>query len=89
MGLFGRKKKGEDYDIIYDYDIEDSRNYEELDENEDVENKIDRIRGTIGRGDCMLCGAIDAMRYEGGVCFVCSKCGESVHEDIYYRWLVE
>lgn len=48
MGLFGSGKKKDEYDIIYD--DEDSRNYEELDENEDPEEVIERLRGTIGRG---------------------------------------
>ena len=85
MGLRDSKKKDE-YDLIYDYDAEDSRNYEELDENEDPEEVIDKIRGTIGRGDCLYCNAKNAMEYEGYICFICNKCGNSVHEDIYYRW---
>lgn len=76
----------DEYDRIYDYDSEDSRDYEELDENESPESKMERLRGTIGRGDCVYCGAKNAMEYEGHICFVCSKCGKSVHEDIYYRW---
>lgn len=85
MGLRGGKKKDE-YDLIYDYDSEDSRNYEELDENEDPEELIDKLRGTIGRGDCLYCNAKNAMEYEGHICFICKECGNSVHEDIYYRW---
>lgn len=54
MGLFGNgRKKKDEYDVIYD--DEDSRNYEELDENEDHEEVIERLRGTIGRGDCLYC----------------------------------
>ena len=83
MGLFKKEMEGEDYYVIYDYDIEDSRNYEEFTEDENLES----MRGTIGRGDCMLCGAHNSMHYEGNICFVCSECGESVHEDMYYRWL--
>lgn len=87
MALFDfLKKEKDEYSEIYGYDEEDSRNYEELDENEDPEDVIDRLRGTIGRGDCLLCGAHNAMTYEGNICFVCSKCRGSVHEDIYYRW---
>lgn len=85
MGLFGNRKRDE-YDRIYDYDVEDSRNYEELDENEDPEEAIEKLRGTIGRGDCLYCSGHNTMEYEGNICFVCSKCGKSVHEDIYYRW---
>lgn len=79
------KKRGE-YDVIYEYDFEDSRCYEELDENEDVEEIIERLRGTIGRGDCIYCGAKNGMEYEGHVCFICNTCEKSVHEDLYYRW---
>lgn len=79
-------KNYKDYHDIYDYDGEDSRNYEELDENESLEEAVERLRGTIGRGDCLYCGAKDAMTYEGKICFVCSKCGRSTHEDIYYQW---
>ena len=79
-------KKNDEYDVIYEYDFEDSRCYEELDENEDEEEVIDRIKGTIGRGDCMYCGSNNAMEYEGHICFICNVCGKSVHEDIYYRW---
>lgn len=82
---FGGKK--DEYDLIYDYDIEDSRLYEELDENEDLYEIIEILRGTIGRGDCVYCNSKNSMEYEGHVCFICSKCGKSVHEDIYYRWI--
>lgn len=79
-------KKNDEYDVIYEYDFEDSRCYEELDENEDEEEAIDRLRGTIGRGDCIYCNAKNSMEYEGHICFICTECGKSVHEDIYYRW---
>ena len=78
--------KTDNYDDIYDYDIEDSRLYEEFDENESIEDRIEELRGTIGRGDCLYCGAKNAMIYEENICFICNKCGKSVHEDIYYRW---
>lgn len=78
-------KKRDEYDVIYEYDFEDSRCYEELDEN-DEEESIDRLRGTIGRGDCIYCNAKNGMEYEGHICFICTECGKSVHEDIYYRW---
>lgn len=75
----------DEYDIIY-YE-EDCRNYEELDENESPEDAIERLRGTISRGDCIYCGAKSAMYYEGNVCFVCEKCKKSVYEDTYYLWM--
>ncbi len=80
------RKKWDEYDLIYNYDIDDSRNYEELDENEDPEEVIERLKNTIGRGDCIYCGAKLAMEYDGHICFICSSCGKSVHEDVYYRW---
>ena len=86
MGLRGRGNKKDEYDRLYNYDSEDCRNYEELDENEDPEDVIDRLRNTIGRGDCIYCGAKNAMEYEGQICFICNSCGKSVHEDLYYRW---
>ena len=86
MGKYGSGRKRDEYDIIYGYDEEDSRNYEELDENEDPEEAIERLRNTIGRGDCIYCGTHNAMEYEGTICFICSVCNRSVHEDIYYRW---
>ena len=79
------RKKRDEYDLIYDYDIDDSRNYEELDENEDPEEVAERLRNTIGRGDCLYCGTENGMEYDGHICFICSECGKSVHEDIYYR----
>lgn len=81
-----RKKKNE-YIEVYGYDEEDSRNYEEFDDTEDaMDEAIARLRGTISVGDCMECGAKDAMKYEGNVCFVCSKCKMAVHENLYYLW---
>lgn len=82
----GADKRKDEYDLIYDYDEEDSRNYEELDENETPEEAVENLRGTIGRGDCIYCGAKNAMEYEGNICFICNTCGKSCHEDIYYRW---
>ena len=81
--MCGGNRKDE-YDIIYD--CEDSRNYEELSENDSPEEAIEKLRGVIGRGDCLYCGAKNAMKYEGRICFICSMCDKSVHEDLYYRW---
>ena len=79
-------KKMDDYRYIYDE--EDGRNYAELSENEydDPEDIIEEMKGTIASGDCIYCGAKNAMKYEGNICFVCSKCGRSTHENIYYLW---
>lgn len=75
-------KKKDEYDLIYNNDLD----YEELDETETEDEAIEKIRYTIGRGDCLYCGAKNAMEYEGTICFICSSCGKSVHEEIYYRW---
>lgn len=83
MGLYNNRKKDE-YDRLYNYD--NNMEYEDPDENEDPEEVIERFRGTIGRGDCLYCSVKNAMEYEGQICFICSVCGKSVHEDIYYRW---
>lgn len=84
MDSFRHNKKRDEYDVIYNYDREDSINDEELDE--DPEEAIERLRGTIGRGDCLYCDAKHAMEYDGHICFICSECGKSLHEDAYYRW---
>lgn len=68
------KRKKDEYEVIYDY------------EESDIEDDIENLRGTIGRGDCVYCGAKDSMEYIGDICFICSKCNKSVHEDIYYAW---
>ena len=85
MGWFFSKKKDE-YDYIYDNGDDDGIDYSEPVENDDPEEAVDRIRGTIGQGDCLYCNAKNGMKYDGFICFICSECGMSVHEDIYYRW---
>lgn len=74
----------DEYDIIYDF--EDSRIFEELNECEDEEDAIEHLRGTIVKGKCIYPDCQGEMIYVGNICFVCSMCGRSVHEDIYYRW---
>lgn len=83
MGFFFGRRKNDEYDEIYHGNNMD---YEEVDENEDEEEAIERLRGTIGRGDCIICDAHDAMVYDGCCCFICKKCGGSVSEDTYLRW---
>lgn len=79
-------KRGE-YEVIYDFEDDDSRNYEELDENESVEDAVERIKNSYGRGDCMFCGTVNGMIRENTMCLICESCGRAVHEDIYFRWL--
>lgn len=79
----GRK---DEYNNIYNYDVEDNMNYEELNENETEEEAVERLKHAIGRGDCLYCGGKLTMEYKGNICFICSVCGKSIHEDLYYRW---
>lgn len=53
----------------------------------DLDDILEELRGNIGRGDCIYCGAKNGMKYEGYICFICSECGRSIHEELYYRWL--
>lgn len=71
-------------------DLYDENSYEsiyELEEEEYYDNAIEDLRGNVGRGTCIYCGGENTMQYEGHICFICTNCGRSVHEDIYYRWL--
>lgn len=79
-------KFNDEYKEIYTPDDEDSRSYEEVNENEEPEDIIKRLKGTIKSGDCLYCGGKNTMTYEGNICFVCSKCKKSTHENIYYLW---
>ena len=85
MGFFRRKKKESEWSGIYDDDL--GFDPSEADENPDPDDEIDKLRGTVDRGPCMFCGKNDCMVEQGGVCFICEKCGESIDEDGYYRWL--
>lgn len=81
------KKKKDEYEEIYDNGDDNGIDYSDLDENEDPEEAIEEIRGTIESGDCIYCNGRNTMKYDGSICFVCSKCRRSTHEDIYYRWV--
>lgn len=80
----GKNDKKDEYYRIYNY--KGNTDYEVVDENEDPEEVIEKLRGTIGKGDCIYCSAKNGMKYDGFICFICSECGNSVHEDLYYRW---
>ena len=69
-------------DDLYDFEEDDSRNYEEF----GTEDTSDKLRGRIKKGTCLYCGAKNGMIYDGGSCFICNKCQNSVSEDIYYEW---
>lgn len=79
MSLF---KKDSDYDLYFGYD-DDDLDFEEFDSCDD---DVEELRGTISKGTCLYCGENEGMEYTGDICFVCSKCGKSVHEDTYYYW---
>lgn len=60
--------------------------YEDIfDEEATMEADIEELRGTISEGSCLFCNK-GRMKYTAEVCFICDKCGKSVHEDIYYQW---
>ena len=48
-----RSGNRDEYDIIYDYD------------GLDIEERMEDLRGNIGRGTCLYCGAENRMEYEG------------------------
>lgn len=58
--------------------------YPEID-TEKLENDIEELRGTIAKGSCLFCEDGE-MIYTANCCFICNKCGKSVHEDMYYQW---
>ena len=66
--------KTDEYDIIYDFD------------GLYIEERMEDLRGNMGIGTRLYCGTENRMEDEGHICFICSKCGKSVHEDIYYYW---
>lgn len=65
----------------------DNHDYEEFSEGQSDEEIIEDMRGTIEKGTCVYCHARFGMKYDGSICFICSKCGKSIHEDSYYLWL--
>lgn len=77
----------DEYDEIYEDHEDETDEYSEPDENDgDLEERIEKLRGNIGRGSCLYCSAENGMKYDGFICFICSECGMSVHEDVYYMW---
>lgn len=69
----------ESYESIYSFEEEVELS---------IEAEIEELRGNVTRGSCLYCHEPNGMIYEGNICFVCTKCNQSVHEDLYYRWLV-
>lgn len=74
--------KEREYERIYELINDNDLNYDD-----NAELEIEKLRGMISSGDCMYCGAKNAMKYEGKICFICSECKNSAHENIYYRWI--
>jgi len=75
-------------DGIFDNGDDDEIDYSELDGYEFTEDEyeiIERMRDEVTGGDCLYCDARDSMEHDGD-CFICSVCGKSVHEDVYFAW---
>ena len=70
----------DEYDDIYgdeELDLDD----EEI----DPDDAVELLRGKITSGDCIYCGGTNSMIFDE-VCFICTICNRSIHEDLYYRW---
>lgn len=80
------RKRKDEYKFIYDNGDDSGIDYSDLSES-DPEEAVDSLRGNVLSGSCIYCGAQDGMKYEGDICFICSVCGRSIHEDLYYRLL--
>ena len=70
--------KKEEYEYYYENDAELEGYFEQM---------ANEMRGTVIRGDCIYCRGKNTMYYEGDICFVCTRWRNSIHEDLYYRWL--
>ncbi len=87
MTFFDRHKDN-DYDDIFDNGDDSGIDYSELDGcefEEDEYDIIERMRDEVAGGDCLYCNARDSMVHDGER-FVCSVCGKSVCEDVYFAW---
>jgi len=42
--------------------------------------------GKFDGGDCMLCGAVGSMKWEGDGWYYCKKCETNIPEDAYIHW---
>lgn len=80
------KKKKDEYEFIYDNGDDSGIDYSDSSEC-DPEEAVAGLRGNVSSGSCLYCGAHNGMKYEGNICFICSVCGRSIHEDLYYRWM--
>lgn len=82
----------DEYSYIYGDDDDDDVDWSEIgecefmDTEDEIEERINGIRGTIGRGDCLYCYGKNSMKYEPAGFFYCDKCKSMTDEDFYYRW---
>lgn len=58
----------------------------ESDDDETMDDKIDEIRGTIDKGDCLWCHKHNGMKYHPEGYFFCDACEMMCDEDTYYMW---
>lgn len=58
----------------------------ESDDDETMDDKIEKIRGTIDEGDCLWCHQHNGMKYDPQGFFLCDSCNMMCEEDTYYMW---
>ena len=61
-------------------------NWIESDDDETMDDKIEKIRGTIDKGDCLWCNSRNGMKYYPEGYFLCDRCNMMCEEDTYYMW---
>lgn len=61
-------------------------NWIESDDYETMDDKIEKIRGTIDKGDCLWCNRRSGMKYYPEGYFLCDRCNMMCEEDTYYMW---
>ena len=58
----------------------------ESDDDETMDDKIEKIRGTIDEGDYLWCHQHNGMKYDPQGFFFCDSCNMMCKEDTYYMW---
>jgi len=79
------KNKKDEYNFIYDNGDDSGIDYSELDENEDPEEVIVRLKETLGKGPCPKCGKVSMVPDAKGFCYYCLECGWAESQDAYLR----